>query len=264
MDPLRVMTFNVRFDTADDGDDAWPNRRDLVADTIRYHAPDVVGLQEPLAHQLDFLASALPDYDWVGESRLAADSEGEHAPIGFRTDRFSLEDTGTFWLSETPAESGSLGWDGSYPRVATWARLDDATADRPLVHLNTHLDNRGEQARREGGALVAERVQALAEGTTPVVTGDFNCLAGEPGHARLDGLELTDDRRLVAAAEAAAFTHGPDTSRTDFHALDPGRKIDHVFVPTDCSVTAAATLTDRDDARYPSDHLPVVADVVRP
>jgi endonuclease/exonuclease/phosphatase family metal-dependent hydrolase len=263
MDPLRVMTFNVRLDTADDGDDAWPNRRDLVADTIRYHAPDVVGLQEPFAHQLDFLAEALPGYEWVGESRLATDGEGEHAPIGYRTDRFALDETETFWLSETPEEPGSRGWDGNHPRVATLAHLDDETTDRPLVHVNTHLDNRGEAARREGAALVAERVQALADDTTPVVTGDLNCLAGDPPHARLDGLDLGDGRRLEPAAETATFRHGPATTRTDFHELDPGRKIDHVFVPTDCSVTGYAALTDRDETRYPSDHLPVVADVVR-
>lgn len=263
MDPLRVMTFNVRLDTTEDGDDAWPHRRDLVADTVRYHAPDVVGLQEPLAHQLGYLAESLPAYEWVGDSRLAGAGEGEHTPVGFRADRFALDDAETFWLSETPDEPGSLGWDGSHPRISTWVRLDDATADRPLVHVNTHLDNRGEVARREGAAVVAERTRALADGATVVVTGDLNCLAGEPGHARLDGAALGDGRHLVPADDAATFRHGPETSRTDFHDLDPNRKIDHVFVPSDCSVDALAVVTDRDDVRYPSDHLPVVADVVR-
>ena len=261
MDPLRVMTFNVRLDTADDGGDAWPHRRELVAETIRYHAPDVVGLQEPFAHQLDFIDDALPGYDWVGRSRGVGEEEGEHTPIGFRSTRFSLDETDTFWLSETPDEEGSVGWDGSHPRVATWARLDDATADRPLVHLNTHLDNVGERARREGAALVGDRLVDLAPGATPVLTGDFNCLAGDPPHARLDGLDLGDGRRLEPTAETATHYHGPTTSRTDFHDLDPGRKIDHVFVPTDRSVTTHVVLTDRDDERYPSDHLPVVADV---
>lgn len=263
MDPLRVLTFNVRFDTAEDGDDAWPSRRDLLANTIRYHAPDVVGLQEPLAHQLDFLAEALPGYDWVGQSREAGGGEGEHTPIGFRADRFAVEETATFWLSETPDESGTIGWDAAHPRVATWVRLDDSTADRPLVHLNTHLDNQGEAARSEGTALVADRVRQVARDATPVVTGDFNCLAGNPPHARLDGLKLDDGRQLVPAAETATLRYGPETSRTNFHDLVPDRRIDHVFVPTDCSVTVHATLTDRDDVRYPSDHLPVVADLVR-
>lgn len=263
MNSLRVMTFNVRLDTDGDGDDVWSNRRGLLANTIRYHAPDVVGLQEPFAHQLEYIDESLPGYEWVGQSRGAEEGEGEHTPIGYRSDRFSLEDTETFWLSETPDESGSVGWDGGYPRVATWARLDDSTADRPLVHVNTHLDNEGPRARCEGAALVAERVQDLADRATTVVTGDFNCLAGEPGHARFDGLELGDGRRLVPAVDGATHRHGPDTSRTDFHDLDPDRKIDHVFVPTDCSVATHAVLTDRDDARYPSDHLPVVADVTR-
>jgi len=178
-------------------------------------------------------------------------------------DRFALDETGTFWLSETPEEPGSRGWDGNHPRVATLAHLDDETTDRPLVHVNTHLDNRGEAARREGAALVAERVQALADDTTPVVTGDLNCLAGDP---------RTHGSTAWIWATAAGWNPPPRprpsvTARrprgTDFHELDPGRKIDHVFVPTDCSVTGYAALTDRDETRYPSDHLPVVADVVR-
>lgn len=264
MDPLRVMTFNVRLDTPDDGDDAWLNRRGLVANTIRYHAPDVVGLQEPFAHQLDFLDDSLSGYEWVGQSRRSGEGEGEHTPIGFRSDRFSLDETETFWLSETPDQPGTVGWDGAHPRVATWARLTDATADRPLVHVNTHLDNEGERARIEGATLVTERVQELADGAVPVVTGDLNCVSGEPGYARLDGLKLGNDRRLVSAVDASTYHHGPDTSRTDFHDLVPGRKIDHVFVSTDCAVGAHAIPADRDEHRYPSDHLPVVAEVTRP
>lgn len=263
MDPFRVMSFNVRFDTAEDGDDAWPHRRGLVADTIRYHAPDVVGLQEPLANQLDYLDDALSEYEWVGDSRLATDGEGEHTPIGFRTERFSLDEMDTFWLSETPDRPGTVGWDGAHPRVATWVRLTDATADRPLVHVNTHLDNQGARARREGAEAVGNRVRDLATGATPVVTGDFNCVSGDPPHAHLNGFELEADRRLVAAAAVAAYRHGPDTSRTDFHDLVPGQRIDHVFLATDCAVDTHAVCTDRDDDRYPSDHLPVVVDVMR-
>ncbi len=260
MDPLRAMTFNVRVDLEDDGADGWANRRGLVADTIRYHAPDVLGLQEPLAAQVDDLDERLPGYDWVGRSRERSDGAGEYAPIFYDADRFEPEDRGTFWLSET-GEPGSVGWDASHPRIATWVRLNDERGDRPLVVCNTHLDHEGERARREGAALVADRVADLASEATAVVTGDLNCEAGEPPHDRLTGAELGDGRRLVDAVAATDHHHGPATSRTDFHSLVPDRRIDHVLVADDARVDAAATLTDRDQDRYPSDHLPVVVDL---
>ncbi|WP_225335461.1 endonuclease/exonuclease/phosphatase family protein [Halomicrobium urmianum] len=280
MDPLRVMTFNVRVDLEADGADAWANRRDLVADTISYHAPDVICLQEPLARQVDDLDERLPGYDWVGRSREAAERAGEYAPVFYDADRFEPEERGTFWLSET-GEPGGVGWDATHPRIATWVRLadagsraaggfrarahsvraDDERGDRPLLVCNTHLDHEGERARREGAALVADRVADLAVGAGVVVTGDLNCEAGDPPHDRLAGAELDDGRHLVDAVAAADDRHGPATSRTDFHELVPDRRIDHVLVADDARVDSAVTLTDRDQRRYPSDHLPVAVDL---
>jgi len=258
-----MMTFNVRLDTADDGDDAWPNRRDLVADTIRYHAPDVVGLQEPFAHQRTSSprrcpatnGSASPDWRPTARAntRLSA-TELTGSPSTKRRRSGSRE---------TPEEPGSRGWDGNHPRVATLAhpgRRDDGPTARPREHAPRQQGRSGETRRcgaGRGTRTGARRRHDAGRDGRPELP------RRRPPHARLDGLDLGDGRRLEPAAETATFRHGPATTRTDFHELDPGRKIDHVFVPTDCSVTGYAALTDRDETRYPSDHLPVVADVVR-
>jgi len=119
MKPVRVMSFNVRYDTAKDGWDNWTHRRRLVADTIRYHDPDVIGIQEAMTHQLRELETMLEGYEWVGDARDTVCSGGEHTAIGYRRDRFVEEGTETFWLSPTPTEPGSVGWDATHPRVAT-------------------------------------------------------------------------------------------------------------------------------------------------
>src|SRR5690348_511311 len=54
-EPIRVMTFNIRYGTAPDGENAWPKRRDLVVKVIKESDPDAIGLQEALRDQLDFL-----------------------------------------------------------------------------------------------------------------------------------------------------------------------------------------------------------------
>jgi endonuclease/exonuclease/phosphatase family metal-dependent hydrolase len=258
MDPLRVMSFNIRYDTAGDGTDNWSHRRRLVADTIRYHAPDVIGIQEAMAHQLRELAALLDAYEWVGRPRDG--DRGEHTAIGYRNDRVTAETTETFWLSPTPETPGSVGWDASHPRIATWARLQVGSSDQRLLVLNTHLDRDGQRARREGSKRMLQQLTEQVTDEAVVVGGDFNCRAGGPAYERASGYELPDDRTLRDSRAVAARRHGPTTTRTDFHTLRPDRRIDHLFVSSDMEVERWSALTDRDDDHYPSDHLPILSE----
>ena len=258
MEPVRLMSFNVRYDTAKDGVHNWAHRRRLVADTIRYHDPDVVGVQEAMTHQLRELETLLPGYEWVGDARDTAAPSGEHTAVGYRRERFSAAATDTFWLSETPETANSVGWDARHPRVATWVRLHGA--DRALVLLNTHLDHAGERARREGIGLALSRLAELVDDEPAVCCGDFNCVVGGPAHDAASGYALSDGRRLRDSRRLATRCHGPTTTRTDFEDLLPDMGIDHVFLSDDATVTGWAAVTDRDDAHYASDHLPVVVD----
>ncbi|QLH80651.1 endonuclease/exonuclease/phosphatase family protein [Halosimplex pelagicum] len=265
---VRVLTYNVRRDVADDGEFDWAGRGDAVASTIRFHRPELVGLQEPLAHQYADLRDALPEFEWIGRSRNADEDEGEFCPVGYRRDRFERLDAGTFWLSPTPDDPGSVGWDAAYPRIAAWVRLRDRDGGGTVLYCNTHLDHEGARARVEGARVLRERARALREGDEPVVVGgDFNCVAGdEPYRVLADG---SDDREgepgefpLVDAREASPYPpHGPDTTRTDFEELLPDRQIDHFFV-ADTAVDGYGVAADAvGDGWFPSDHLPVVVDL---
>ncbi|WP_135666027.1 endonuclease/exonuclease/phosphatase family protein [Halorhabdus rudnickae] len=259
---LRAMTYNVRYDTPEDGAHAWAHRRDAVASTIRFHRPDVVGLQEPLDHQLAFLADRLESFEWVGSSRVDGDREGEYTPIGYRRDRFDSVASGTFWLSETPDEPGSLGWDARHPRIVTWVRLRDRSTGTQHLQANTHFSHEGARARQESAQLVLDRLEALADGEPIVLTGDFNAVAGDPVFDVLVGARKRDSPLHSAPKRSSDPAHGPSTSRTDFEALVHDRKIDHIFVTGDVSVGQHGVCCDcYDDGRYPSDHLPVLAEL---
>jgi endonuclease/exonuclease/phosphatase family metal-dependent hydrolase len=251
---FRAMSFNLRVDQASDGDDAWTHRTETAVSVIRLHEPDIVGCQELLAHQLADLREALPAYEWVGEDRKAGDRPGEHVAIGYRTERFTLHDHDTFWLSETPDVPGSVGWDGYHPRIATWARLEDSVTDADLLHLNTHLDHHGERARRRGASLLTGRLDTLAPDCPVLVTGDMNCQPGSPPYERLT--ESLEDARKVS-------THGHHGPTDTFHGFTgaPEERIDYILVD-DLAVRQHATLADRWDDRYPSDHFPVLAELV--
>ena len=247
---MRCGSFNVRLDVESDGDDAWPNRIELVCQTIQSLDCDVIGLQEPLVHQFETLRECLPAYSWYGVGRYG-DDEGEFSPIGWRTDRFEQIDGETRWLSPTPAEVGSEGWDASVARIATRVHLSDATGS--LVVWNTHFDHEGEQARAESATLLAGWIES--EGDPTVLVGDFNCEPGSTPHERLSTV-------LPSARDDAAEVAGPYET---FHGFDGvgSECIDHIFVSVDMRVLAFETIDRDDQGRYPSDHFPVVASLER-
>jgi endonuclease/exonuclease/phosphatase family metal-dependent hydrolase len=257
------MTFNIRYDTPSDGVNAWPNRRDWVAALIRFHAPDAIGVQEALAHMLADLDARVPEFARVGVGRADGRAGGEFSAILYRRDRLELLDSGTFWLSPTPEVVGSKGWDTAIERVATWAHFRDRRTGCRHMHLNTHFDHIGEQARRESARLIRRRLALLAAGRPIIVTGDLNAdPASEPYRV------LTRDTISEATAPLRdAFTasrnahYGPTSTWTAFRAIEPGRRIDYVLVSPQVRVAKHAILPDSWDGRFPSDHLPVMADV---
>lgn len=268
MTELRVCSYNVRYANPDEGHDVWEFRRAGVTDLVRFHAPDLVGFQEPLPEQVADLEAGLPDHRLVGRGRRA-DGDGEACPVGARTDRWRIADRDTFWLSETPEEPGAA-WGANHPRIVTWARVERVSdgvgdvdggreenggSDGDALYLfNTHFDHESARARRESARLLRERVASTATDAPAVVVGDLNCRRGSEPH------RILTDGDLRPAAEAADVTHGPDTSITDFRGPIHGRRIDHVLVGPDVTVDAFATLADLDDrGRHPSDHLPVLA-----
>ena len=255
---FRTLTYNVRYDTDADGGHAWRHRRERVARTIRFNAPDLVGLQEPLTHQFEYLGERLSAFAWFGRGRLSS-GEGEHCPIGVRRSRFSIEETGTIWLSES-GEEGSVGWDAKLPRILTWAHLRDRRTGSPLAICNVHFDHVGEDARRESARLIAARLPEIAAGRPAIVVGDLNCTERDEPYAILtdpDGpVELVDARYASETGH-----HGPTTTVTTFEDRVQERKIDHVFVSGALSVSQHGVCADRYDGGYPSDHLPVLAEL---
>lgn len=257
---LRVMTFNIRYGTADDGENAWEKRRDFLVEVIRKFDPDLLGTQEVLAAQADFLAEKLSDYALVGVGRDDGKRRGELSAVFYKTARFEALHSGTFWLSETPDVPGSKSWDSSLPRIATWVKLRDRSAGgRELCFLNTHWDHRGNRARVEAAKIIRRWIAEHAAALPTIVTGDLNVSSEHEGYRTLvaetpDGPQLRDAYRLVhprIEPDEATFHN--------FSGKRQGRRIDFVLGTAECRVTAADIERASRDGRYPSDHFPVTA-----
>jgi len=254
---LTIVSYNIRYDNPGDGEDRWEQRRGEVAGVIRGLEADVVGIQEALRGQLDFLARELPGYGEFGVGRDDGKAKGEYAAILYRKERVSLVDGGTFWFSDAPAEPGSRSWGNRVVRICTWARFKDSGSGTYFYVFNVHLDHESQPSREKSAGLLAERIAARAHKDPVIVTGDFN--AGEENAAvgRVKEAGFVDTFRVVKPDEKNAGTFNN-------FGRDGGAagKIDYVFVEKGMRVTGAGIDRQKTGGgRYPSDHFAVWAKV---
>lgn len=253
--PIHVMTFNLRLDVASDGVNAWPHRKDAVAALVRRSDADLLGVQEALPNQLADLDALLPEMDRFGVGRNAA-LDGEASAIFYRADRFEVLTEATFWLSESSGVAGSVGWDAALPRIVTWGKLRDRASGVVLYHFNTHFDHLGQLARRESAKLIVAKIDEIAGDSPVILTGDFNVVPDSEPY-RIVTSALRDARAISQSPPS-----GPDSTWNAFRAIEPGRRIDFIFVRGSIAVLDHAALDETiGEGRFPSDHLPVVAGI---
>lgn len=260
---VRVMTFNIRYGTANDGENHWDKRRDFLIDTIKAFDPDLLGTQETLGFQRDYLAEKLKEYDVLGVGRDDGREAGEMMALYFKRSRFEKIDGGHFWLSETPDNAGSKSWDTSLPRMVTWVKLRDRKQRnaRPIAFFNTHFDHRGREARLQSAKLIRRRVlEAVASGPV-IVTGDFNTGEGTEPYAALFGDE---NGRKSPVMDTYRLAHPKRESNegtfSNFAAgINDGPRIDWIAVSSEWSVVSSEIDLTQRAGRFPSDHFPVTA-----
>jgi endonuclease/exonuclease/phosphatase family metal-dependent hydrolase len=261
---LGVLTFNIRYGTADDGDDAWDLRKHMVFEVLRTQAADSLGLQEALNGQLREIDVAVSEYARVGVGRNDGKLAGEFSPILYKLKRLEVLTSGTFWLSETPEVPGSKSWGASHPRICTWAHLREKITGRAYFHYNVHFDHQSETAKTESAKLLMQRVAQRSPSTDPViVTSDLNANETSPAFQYLLGAAAIGDvknpvplrdsfRELHPDAEQVGTAHG-------FSGRVDGAKIDYVFISSGVTALAAEIIRTNENGRYPSDHFPVSA-----
>lgn len=254
---IRVLSFNVRYDNPGDGENAWQFRKIRIAQFIRFHGADICGLQEALRHQIAELDYLLPEYDWVGVGRDDGKDQGEFCPVFFRTDRFTLKENDTFWLSDSPSVPGSKGWDAALPRIVTRCFLEDRITQNVIGIFNTHFDHMGEIARRMSAELLVENSDESKITGPLLVTGDFNCIDTSIVHAIMKKNGFRDAYSISLQPH-----YGPNSSWNGFKEIENGNRIDFIYIFGPVEVVKHAILTDRWDGRFLSDHLPVLAEVI--
>lgn len=253
---IRVATFNLRMDTPKDSLNAWPNRKDFVNHLIQYHDFDIIGTQEGFYHQLQDI-SRLKDYTFYGSGRDDGKTNGEHSAIFYKPAKFQLLKSGDFWLREDSSKPG-LGWDATCcNRIASWVKLKDKKTGKEFFVFNAHFDHQGVIARKESSKLMLKKINEIAKGSTVIVTGDFNSTPDS------EAIQTMKTQLLDSYEITQLKPYGPVGTTNSFKFTAPmDKRIDFIFVTKNIEVKKYAVLTDFLNQRYPSDHLPVVADLL--
>ncbi len=247
---IKYISYNIRYGTANDGDNAWDIRKPATKEMIEREQPDVFGLQEALVGQLEYIDSNFSQYSRVGVGRDDGKEDGEFMAVYYRNDKFKLLDNGNFWLSDTPDEC-SMGWDAACRRIVTWAKLKDKETGKVFYAFNTHLDHVGEVAREQSILLIVKRIDEIVKkDKAPVfLSGDFNSNVSSPIFDPLKNI-MKDSRAILPESEWVStynnYGNGNDAM------------IDYIFYKN-AEVLDFKTLNGDYGKPYISDHYPVMA-----
>ena len=251
--PHSIISYNIRYDNNWDVENSWKMRRSKISQILIQYSPSIIGIQEGLLNQVQYIDSSLINYDYVGVGRDDGIEKGEFCAIYFDTTRYVLLTNSTFWLSETP-DTISIGWDAALERICTYGLFKDRITKKEFWVFNTHFDHIGVVAREKSSELILKRIDKINHQSLPVVLmGDFNSTPNSPPVKELK-TELSDALKI-----SLEKLQGPRGTFNGFNEdLPIEKRIDYIFT-NDLKVLSYTHINDRlNNNRHISDHLPVM------
>ncbi|WP_461444094.1 endonuclease/exonuclease/phosphatase family protein [Maribacter sp.] len=256
---LKVMSYNIKYDNVNDTVNNWNDRKMPMVEVLKKRHPEFIGMQEVLYRQLDYLNSALEDYDYIGVGRDDGKQKGEFSPIFYDTERFKLLESNTFWLSKTPTLI-SVGWDAAMERICTYGLFEDKSTGKKMYVFNTHFDHIGTKARKNAAKLILRQIAKRNKQKLPVILmGDFNLRPTEKP------ILFIKKRMEDGHAISKNAVQGPKGTYNGFDRNAPiNRRIDYIFLQG-WTVSQYEHLDARlKNGKHVSDHLPVLATIAIP
>ena len=251
--PHTIISYNIRYDNNWDVENSWKIRRKKISQILIQYSPSIVGIQEGLLNQVQYIDSSLINYDYVGVGRDDGKEKGEFCAIYFDTTRYVLLKNSTFWLSETP-DTISVGWDAALERICTYGLFKDRITRKAFWVFNTHFDHIGIIAREKSSELILKRINKINRQSLPVILmGDFNSIPNSPPVKEII-TELSDALQI-----SLEKLQGPRGTFNGFNEdLPIEQRIDYIFT-NKLKVLSYTHINDRlDNNRHISDHLPVM------
>ena len=251
-----IISYNIRYDNTWDVENSWTIRKNKVSQILIQYAPSIIGIQEGLLNQVQYLDSCLTNYDFVGVGRDDGKEQGEFCAIYFDTTRYSVLNHSTFWLSETP-DTISVGWDAALERICTYGLFKDRQTAEEFWVFNTHFDHMGAKAREQSSGLILKMINKINLRSLPIILmGDFNSIPDSPPVNKIK-TDLSDALHI-----SLKELQGPRGTFNGFNAdLPIEKRIDYIFTGN-FKVLSYIHINDRlNNNRHISDHLPVMVKI---
>jgi len=255
---LKIMTFNIRFDNPNDGENVWDNRKSELTGMVNYYQPLFLGIQEGLANQLDYMKANLPNYDMIGAGREDGKRKGEYSAIFFDSTEYEKVNEKTFWLSEED-DKVSKGWDAALERICTYGLFREKKSRKLFNVFNTHFDHVGKEARINSAKLILKKMEECTNDSSVVILmGDFNSFP------QSEAIQIISAKLNDAFKASKKALYGPEGT---FNAFDKdlciSDRIDYIFVKNLDVISCRHIDDKRKNGGFLSDHLPVLIEVKR-
>ena len=248
-----IVTYNIKYDDRSTQQNSWIMRKEGMIELINSISPDILGIQEGLMHQVDYLDTNLDSFRYVGVGRDDGNKKGEFCAIYYNKNKYRLIKSSTFWLSENPSEV-SIGWDAALERICTYAQLETLNGNNKIWIFNTHFDHFGKMAREQSAKLLIKKIRNInTDGEPTVVMGDFNAL---------DNSKVIEvlKKEFKDSMEISEIGHnGPIGTFNNFLSKQEiTKRIDYIFIYGMKIVSHEHVNKKLDNGNHISDHLPVL------
>jgi endonuclease/exonuclease/phosphatase family metal-dependent hydrolase len=254
---ISVLTYNIKWDNTNDTVNNWNDRKEAMVSLLKHYQPGIIGMQEVVHGQLNYLVANLPNFASVGVGREDGKEKGEYSPILYDTELLKSLESATYWLSDTP-DKISVGWDAALERICTYALFEDLKTKKQFWVFNTHFDHIGVLAREKSAALIVSKIKELNTENLPVVLmGDLN-LKPDENPIQFLKKELVDGQSITQKT-----FYGPTGTFNGFeHDRNLTDRIDYIFVQN-FAIESYIHIDDRmENNKHISDHLPVFAKLI--
>lgn len=258
--PIKAMTFNIRYGTANDGNNSWEFRKGMVFEVIGNSKCDFIGLQEAMMFQIDEIIQNCPSYEYIGVTRNVDPTKGEASPILYNASKWKLLKGSTHWLSETPDIPGSKSWNSSFPRIFTWGRFQNIENKNEILIFNTHYDHRSAEARLNSSKVIIDYIFSMKNDMSTILLGDFNALEDQ------DPITYLTTNQILPLKDVYRSLHEVHSEKDitfygwKEHKPGTGKRLDYIFSTGEIQPVSSEVVQYNIEGRYPSDHLPVKAE----
>ena len=275
-----VMSYNIEVYATGLTGGGWEGRNPAKAlATVVEKSPDIIGFQEVNSQWNDMLDNLAQNNGYTRLKGSGTDDSFERNEIFFKTDKFTKISEGTKTFKKAGAElnvPNSENADHSldkHGRIFHYVVLEQITTGKKILVVNTHLHYGGtgegheedDKVRRyEIRTLIAWLETQAAEYPNQIVMGDMNSHYKGNGQGSVN-MGLFTSAGYLRTSDTAEVTGdvGGTLATGQNRDTRPQYIFDYVLTKGNHLKTAYYTVVDNridnNNTSYPSDHIPVLA-----